>query len=85
MICVSLDEPGFLYIFNTIFSSVNQDPSCLGIKRGQRIEKLGMHCSDTAELFFDDVVVPAANIIGFYQLLCILLLLSLDYIFIKPK
>lgn len=35
-----------------------------GIKRGQRIEKLGMHCSDTAELFFDDVVVPAANIIG---------------------
>lgn len=27
-------------------------------------EKMGMHCSDTGELFFDDVRVPATNLIG---------------------
>ena len=24
----------------------------------------GNHCSDTAEIFFEDVVVPASNVIG---------------------
>jgi acyl-CoA dehydrogenase len=27
-------------------------------------EKMGWHCSDTASLFFDDVRVPAANLVG---------------------
>ena len=35
-----------------------------GVKLGRRIEKLGMHSSDTAEIFFDDVRVPSRNIIG---------------------
>uniref|UniRef100_A0A7E4V312 Acyl-CoA dehydrogenase 6 n=1 Tax=Panagrellus redivivus TaxID=6233 RepID=A0A7E4V312_PANRE len=35
-----------------------------GITLGRRFEKLGMHCSDTAEIFFDEVRVPARNIIG---------------------
>uniref|UniRef100_A0A914YX67 Acyl-CoA dehydrogenase n=1 Tax=Panagrolaimus superbus TaxID=310955 RepID=A0A914YX67_9BILA len=35
-----------------------------GIKLGRQIEKLGMHSSDTAEIFFDDVRVPSRNIIG---------------------
>lgn len=30
----------------------------------KRIDKMGMRCSDTAQLFFEDVRVPAANIIG---------------------
>jgi len=34
-----------------------------GITR-QKIHKIGMHSSDTAQLFFDEVRVPAANIIG---------------------
>ena len=34
-----------------------------GITR-QKIDKIGMHSSDTAQLFFDDVRVPATNIIG---------------------
>jgi citronellyl-CoA dehydrogenase len=34
-----------------------------GITR-QKIHKIGMHSSDTAQLFFDDVRVPAANLIG---------------------
>lgn len=34
-----------------------------GISR-QKIHKIGMHSSDTAQLFFDDVRVPARNVIG---------------------
>jgi acyl-CoA dehydrogenase len=35
-----------------------------GFTRGKQIEKLGQHASDTSELFFDDVRVPAANMLG---------------------
>jgi len=35
-----------------------------GFERGKQIEKLGQHCSDTSELFFDDVRVPAENLLG---------------------
>nr|XP_054752157.1 probable acyl-CoA dehydrogenase 6 isoform X1 [Lytechinus pictus] len=35
-----------------------------GVTRGRRIDKLGMHSSDTAELFFEDVRVPQSNLIG---------------------
>lgn len=32
--------------------------------RASKIEKMGWHASDTAELYFDNVKVPAANLIG---------------------
>lgn len=35
-----------------------------GVSRGQNFEKIGMKAQDTCELFFDDVRVPAANILG---------------------
>ncbi len=35
-----------------------------GFKRGRNLEKIGQHSSDTSELFFDDVRVPVANLIG---------------------
>jgi acyl-CoA dehydrogenase len=35
-----------------------------GFERGRQIEKLGQHASDTAELFFNDVPVPAENLLG---------------------
>lgn len=35
-----------------------------GFSRGRRLEKIGMHAQDTAELVFEDVRVPAANILG---------------------
>jgi alkylation response protein AidB-like acyl-CoA dehydrogenase len=35
-----------------------------GFTRGRNLEKLGMHSQDTAELFFDDVRVPATNVLG---------------------
>ena len=35
-----------------------------GVTVFKKIEKIGMHCSDTAQLAFEDVRVPAKNIIG---------------------
>jgi len=35
-----------------------------GFERGRNLAKLGQHAQDTAELFFDDARVPAANLLG---------------------
>ena len=46
-----------------------------GFTRGRKLEKVGLHASDTSELFFDDVEIPPENILGgdegqgFYQLM----------------
>jgi long-chain-acyl-CoA dehydrogenase len=46
-----------------------------GFRRGRQLEKIGLHAQDTSELFFDDVRVPAGNLIGaregqgFFQLM----------------
>jgi len=46
-----------------------------GFRRGRNLDKLGLHAADTSELFFDDVRVPAENLLsgeeqrGFHQLL----------------
>ncbi|MET0657246.1 MAG: acyl-CoA dehydrogenase family protein [Steroidobacteraceae bacterium] len=35
-----------------------------GFRRGRNLDKLGHHSADTSELFFDDVEVPAENLLG---------------------
>lgn len=46
-----------------------------GFKRGKKLDKVGQDAADTSELFFDDVFVPADNLLGgeegrgFYQLM----------------
>jgi acyl-CoA dehydrogenase len=35
-----------------------------GFSRGRNLEKIGLHAQDTSELFFEDVRVPAANLLG---------------------
>ena len=35
-----------------------------GFERGRKLHKLGQHAQDTAELSFEDVRVPAANLLG---------------------
>ncbi|HEX8008509.1 MAG TPA: acyl-CoA dehydrogenase family protein, partial [Trebonia sp.] len=35
-----------------------------GFSRGRNLDKIGMHAQDTSELFFSDVRVPAANLLG---------------------
>ena len=43
---------------------VVETENCDGFRRGRNLRKIGMHASDTAELFFDNVYVPADNILG---------------------
>ena len=45
-----------------------------GFERGRKLDKIGNHAQDTAELFFHDVRVPAVNLLGeegkgFYHLM----------------
>ena len=45
-----------------------------GFSRGRKLNKVGMHSQDTSELVFEDVRVPAANLLGeegkgFYHLM----------------
>jgi alkylation response protein AidB-like acyl-CoA dehydrogenase len=45
----------------------------VGFERGRNLDKMGLHAQDTAELFFNDVVVPVDNRLGeegagFFQL-----------------
>jgi acyl-CoA dehydrogenase len=35
-----------------------------GFRRGRNLQKIGMKAQDTSELFFDDVRVPASNMLG---------------------
>jgi len=35
-----------------------------GFRRGRKLEKMGLDAQDTAELFFEDVKVPKANVLG---------------------
>jgi alkylation response protein AidB-like acyl-CoA dehydrogenase len=35
-----------------------------GFERGRNLDKVGMHSQDTAELFFNEVAVPAENLLG---------------------
>jgi acyl-CoA dehydrogenase len=46
-----------------------------GFRRGRKLKKLGLESADTSELFFEDVRLPAENLLGteagqgFYQLM----------------
>lgn len=40
------------------------DSDTAGFSRGRNLEKIGLHASDTSELFFEDVRVPASAILG---------------------
>ncbi|EAQ28992.1 acyl-CoA dehydrogenase, long-chain specific [Erythrobacter sp. NAP1] len=46
-----------------------------GFQRGRKLDKIGLDAADTSELFFDNVFVPAENVLGgeegkgFYQLM----------------
>jgi len=40
------------------------DKDTPGFSRGRKLEKMGYHMQDTAELFFEDCRVPASNLLG---------------------
>lgn len=58
-------------LVNTSQGSVHSNKSLVcvpmkspGVTVARKISKMGLRCSDTAEIFFDNVRVPAKNIIG---------------------
>jgi citronellyl-CoA dehydrogenase len=53
------DDPGY-HSFSLFIVPTNLP----GFKVSRKLEKLGLRSSDTAELFFDNVKVPAENMIG---------------------
>ena len=40
------------------------DAKTPGFARGRNLEKIGQHCGDTSELFYDNVRVPASAVLG---------------------
>ncbi|WP_111495643.1 acyl-CoA dehydrogenase family protein [Marinobacter bohaiensis] len=40
------------------------DTSLPGFSRGRNLDKIGQHCGDTSELFFEDLRVPASALLG---------------------
>lgn len=40
------------------------DTTLPGFERGRNLEKMGLHCGDTSELFFDNVTVAEADVLG---------------------
>jgi alkylation response protein AidB-like acyl-CoA dehydrogenase len=46
------------------FSLLAVERGMKGFERGRNLDKVGMKAQDTAELFFDDVRVPADNLVG---------------------
>jgi alkylation response protein AidB-like acyl-CoA dehydrogenase len=71
IVLVTKTDPGAGYDGFTLFLV---DMDAPGVVREQRLEKLGMHASDTALLAFQDVRVPADAVLGdvgkgFYQIM----------------
>ncbi|CAM8672541.1 acyl-CoA dehydrogenase family protein [Sphingobium sp.] len=66
-----------------------------GFRRGQNLDKIGNEAQDTSELFFDDVWVPAQNLLGaeegkgFFQLMAELprerLLIAITSVIVMEK
>ncbi|KAA9153990.1 acyl-CoA dehydrogenase [Amycolatopsis acidicola] len=46
------------------FSLIVVETGTPGFTRGRKLDKVGLHAQDTAELFFDNVRVPVTNLLG---------------------
>lgn len=62
VLAVKTDASARAHGISLLVCELTGDPP--GFRRGRRIEKIGLHSNDTAELFFDDFRVPAANLLG---------------------
>ncbi len=61
VIVVAKTEPG---AGHRSFSLLVAERGMAGFERGRNLAKVGMHAQDTSELFFSDVRVPKANLLG---------------------
>jgi acyl-CoA dehydrogenase len=62
VLAVKTDTSARAHGISLLVCELTGDPA--GFRRGRKIEKIGLHSNDTAELFFDDFRVPAANLLG---------------------
>ena len=66
---------GMSLVFVETDGAGGSDRPLAGFRRGRQLDKVGMKAQDTSELFFDDVQVPAENLLGmkegqgFFQLM----------------
>ncbi|BCJ46441.1 acyl-CoA dehydrogenase [Actinoplanes ianthinogenes] len=75
VLAVKTDQSAKAHGISLLVCELDEDTP--GFRRGRNLEKIGLHANDTAELFFDEFRVPAANILGgpeaentgFYQLM----------------
>ncbi len=61
VIVAAITDPGKGAKGTTLFLV---DTSLSGFEKGKKLEKIGQHTSDTAELFFQDVRLPASAVLG---------------------
>jgi len=64
LVCVAAKTDPKAAGFRGISMIVAETKDLAGYRVGSSLEKVGMHEIDTCELFFDDVRVPAANLLG---------------------
>jgi len=64
LVCVAAKTNPKVAGFRGISMIVAETKDLAGYRVGNSLEKVGMHEIDTCELFFDDVRVPAANLLG---------------------
>jgi acyl-CoA dehydrogenase len=64
LICVAAKTDPKVAPFRGISMIVVETRNLKGYRVGKSLEKIGMHEIDTCELFFDDVRVPAGNLLG---------------------
>ncbi len=55
-----LDEPGAKGLSLIVLEAEGNT----GLRRGRNLDKIGLHASDTSELFFDDCEIPGENLLG---------------------
>jgi acyl-CoA dehydrogenase len=64
LVCVAAKTDPKAAGFRGISMIVVETKDLAGYRAGSSLEKVGMHEIDTCELFFDEVRVPAANLLG---------------------
>ena len=65
VVCKTDKEEGAKGISLLVVEVENEDGTLVpGYRRGRNLDKIGMKAQDTSELFFDEVRVPVANLLG---------------------
>ena len=64
LICLAVKTDTKVQAMRGISLIVVEPKNLPGYQIGQALEKVGMHGQDTCEIFFDDVRVPACNLLG---------------------